>query len=477
MEHQVLFRKYRPQTFGDVVYQDLTVTALQNAFKSKRIGHSYIFFGPRGVGKTSIARILAKRLNCEKPVNNEPCNVCTSCTEITNGNSPDVLEMDAASNRSIDDVRALRESVKFHPTHGKYKIYIIDEVHMLTNDAFNGLLKTLEEPPSYVVFILATTEHHKVPETILSRCQEFYFKKIPISVLQEYVELLCKKEGLEYDSEGLFWIAKRGDGSLRDTLSFMEQAVVYTNGKLVGKEIRSMIGYVGITEYSEFLEGLFSKNPIETTIQKIETYFREGEDFLEFLWNFLEFLNSIQLIQIGASDKENVNLPPEDILVVKERFQSLPKEKLNHISEKIYMIYEKLNLMKLRNSFEMKVFLEIQMRMLIEDLSKPTVSGLILKIEELSKLVQKEAAKLGNLPEGTAKMSSSQPQKSTPVEAPKPVLPSQQSASSPSQAPSKPLSSSQHDSDKQNPLQTSLEDSLKEGFLGSEVNPKQVPEF
>lgn len=250
--HQVLFRKYRPQFFRDVIYQDLAVGSLQNAFKSKKIGHAYIFIGPRGVGKTTIARILAKRLNCERPDGVEPCNECTSCLEITKGNSNDVFEIDAASNSGVDNIRELRENVKFNAMGGKYRVYILDEVHMLSGAAFNALLKTLEEPPAHVVFILATTEYHKIPETILSRCQDFHFRKVPVTVLQNYIETLCEKESLKYDSEGLFWIAKKGDGSVRDTLSFMEQAVIFTDGNLTGVKLRKMIGYHGIDTFTDF---------------------------------------------------------------------------------------------------------------------------------------------------------------------------------------------------------------------------------
>ena len=197
--HLVFARKYRPQIFKDVIYQELAINALKNAFKNNRVGHAYIFYGPRGVGKTTIARILAKRLNCESPQNNEPCNECTSCTEITRGISNDVLEIDAASNRGIDNIRDLRENVKFSPMGGKYKVYIIDEVHMLTEPSFNALLKTLEEPPPNVVFVMATTEYHKIPETILSRCQDFTFKKVPLTELQTYIEGICKVEKIKYD--------------------------------------------------------------------------------------------------------------------------------------------------------------------------------------------------------------------------------------------------------------------------------------
>lgn len=372
----------------------MAVNALQNAFKQKKIGHAYIFFGPRGVGKTSIARILAKRLNCKSPIDNEPCNQCVSCTEITQGISQDVLEIDAASNRGIEHIRELRENVKFTPMSGKYRVYIIDEVHMLTEQAFNALLKTLEEPPAHVVFILATTEYHKIPETILSRCQDFVFKKVPIQVLQTHVESLCQKEGLKYDTEGLFWIAKKGDGSVRDTLSFMEQAVVFTDGHLTGSEIREMIGYHGIDSISEFIHGILDPAKHNQVFQKIETLFQEGQDLFKFLWDLLEFLNSILLALGNLLEKESSNIPPGDLDRIKLEFREYDTQKLNLLTEQLFVIYEKISALRLRNSQEIKIFLEIQIRKLLFEMEKPSVSGLIRKISDLTRQIQTESSQL-----------------------------------------------------------------------------------
>ncbi|TGL63143.1 DNA polymerase III subunit gamma/tau [Leptospira ognonensis] len=388
--HQVLFRKYRPQFFRDVIYQDLAVGSLQNAFKSKKIGHAYIFIGPRGVGKTTIARILAKRLNCERPDGVEPCNECNSCVEITKGNSNDVMEIDAASNSGVDNVRELRENVKFNAMGGKYRVYILDEVHMLSGAAFNALLKTLEEPPQHVVFILATTEYHKIPETILSRCQDFTFRKVPASVLQQYIETIAKKEELKFDSEGLFWIAKKGDGSVRDTLSFMEQAVVFTDGNLTGAKLRKMIGYHGIDTFIEFLNTIIDTTKSAKLFESLEHYFQEGVDLIKFIWDFVEFLNSLLLIQDNLSERESINIPQEDIQKLKTEYRSLDKELLILLSENIFLIHEKLNQMKLRSSYEVKVYLEIQFRKVILEREKPSVSGLLSKISELTKLIQSD---------------------------------------------------------------------------------------
>lgn len=392
--HQVLSRKYRPQLFQDVIYQDLPVNAIRNAIKHAKIGHAYIFFGPRGVGKTTIARIFAKRINCENPIDSEPCNKCNSCIEITKGISNDVLEIDAASHRGINHVRELRENVKYSPMGGKYKIYIIDEVHMLTTESFNALLKTLEEPPSHVVFILATTEYHKIPETILSRCQDFMFRKVPLIQLQSYLEELCKKEKLEFDTEGLFWIAKKGDGSVRDSLSFMEQAIVFTDSKLLGNDIRKMIGYHGIDTHINYLKSILNEDNHSKTLMEIEKLFHEGHDMIKFSWDFLEFIHTLILIKENLADRESVNFPPEDLQKMREEFKNLDIEKLNYLSHRLYEIYEKITMMKLRTSFEIKVYLEIQFRKIHFDINKPSLSGILNKINNLTELVQSDLRKI-----------------------------------------------------------------------------------
>ena len=477
--HQVLFRKYRPQFFRDVIYQDLAVGSLQNAFKSKKIGHAYIFIGPRGVGKTTIARILAKRLNCERPDGVEPCNECTSCLEITKGNSNDVFEIDAASNSGVDNIRELRENVKFNAMGGKYRVYILDEVHMLSGAAFNALLKTLEEPPAHVVFILATTEYHKIPETILSRCQDFHFRKVPVTALQNYIETLCEKEGLKYDSEGLFWIAKKGDGSVRDTLSFMEQAVIFTDGNLTGAKLRKMIGYHGIDTFTDFLNQLLDSSQSAQIFETLENLFQAGIDLSKFVWDFIEFLNSLLLIKDNLADRESINIPQEDLQKLKQNYRDLDREILVLLAERIFSIHEKLNLMKLRSSYEMKVYLEIQFRKLILDREKPSVSGLLAKISELTKLVQGDISHIPENLEPTATMriqtpaAASSPQKKEPtspvVDKPKQniELEAKPNPQKQEQAPpTKPATASPAASE-------DMEKLLKEKFSGMEVDPKQ----
>ena len=235
MSYIVLARKYRPMFFEDVVGQQHVTRTLQNAIEQNRIANAYLFAGPRGVGKTTVARILAKALNCEQGPTPRPCNQCSYCLEINESRSLDVFEIDGASNRGIDEVRNLRESLRYSPSAGKYRINIIDEVHMLTNEAFNALLKTLEEPPKNVLFIFATTEPHKVPATIMSRCQRFDFKRMSNKNIIEQLRMLCEKEQIEIDDESLRLIATRADGSMRDSESILDEIIAFAGKKITSK--------------------------------------------------------------------------------------------------------------------------------------------------------------------------------------------------------------------------------------------------
>ena len=228
MAYQALYRKWRPDNFEDVKGQDHIVTTLQNQIKADRIGHAYLFCGTRGTGKTSIAKIFAKAVNCEHPVNGSPCGECASCKAIAAGNSMNVIEIDAASNNGVDNIRQIREEVQYSPTQGRYKVYIIDEVHMLSIGAFNALLKTLEEPPSYVIFILATTEAHKIPVTILSRCQRYDFHRISIDTIADRLTKLMQAENINVEDKAIKYIAKAADGSLRDALSLLDQCIAFS---------------------------------------------------------------------------------------------------------------------------------------------------------------------------------------------------------------------------------------------------------
>jgi len=295
MTYLVLARKWRPQSWGDVVAQKHVTTTLQNAIEHNRLAHAYLFTGPRGVGKTSAARILAKALNCEKGPMSTPCNACSSCIEIAESRNIDVFEIDGASNRGIDEVRNLRENIRYTPAKGNYRIYIIDEVHMLTQPAFNALLKTLEEPPSHVLFIFATTEPHKVPATIISRCQRFDFHRISMQDILLRLKKICQKEKIEIDEEALFLIARKADGSLRDSQSILDQIVSYTEGKI---EADHVIQALGLIEQELFFEvtDVLASGEVSEGLALVEKVVSGGYDVEEFLVGLAEHLRNLLVV-------------------------------------------------------------------------------------------------------------------------------------------------------------------------------------
>ena len=289
MSYIVLARKYRPQTFADVYAQDHVTKILINALENDRIAHAYLFSGPRGVGKTSMARILAKSLNCQEGGKGHPCNHCSTCEEITNGTSTDVVEIDGASNTGVDDIRDLQRDLLYTTNSSKYKIYIIDEVHMLSKNAFNALLKTLEEPPDNVIFIFATTEPHKVIPTIISRCQRFDFKRIPIDLIVKNLMSICKQEVLQYEEEALFQIAKKADGGMRDALSLMDQ-VISTGKEVISEDIvREVFGILPFEVYERILLSINSGNSAEV-IRNLHAIIEMGNDIIEIVNGFLDYL-------------------------------------------------------------------------------------------------------------------------------------------------------------------------------------------
>ena len=286
MSYTALYRKFRPSTFDQVKGQDHIVQTLKNQINANRIGHAYLFCGTRGTGKTSVAKIFAKAVNCEHPVDGSPCNECETCRGITNGSAMNVIEIDAASNNGVDNIRQIRDEIQYSPSSGKYTVYIIDEVHMLSIGAFNALLKTLEEPPAYVIFILATTEPHKIPITILSRCQRYDFKRISIDTIAARLSELMEKESIEVEDKAIRYVAKAADGSMRDALSLLDQCIAFYLGqKLTYDNVLDVLGAVDNEIFSRLTRSVIDSD-VTTSLNILDEIIMQGREPGQFVKRF-----------------------------------------------------------------------------------------------------------------------------------------------------------------------------------------------
>jgi DNA polymerase-3 subunit gamma/tau len=312
MAYLVLARKYRPQTFEDVVGQEHVTRTLKNAISGDRVAHAILFSGPRGTGKTTIARILAKAVNCESGPTPTPCNACRSCQDITVGRGVDVFEIDGASNNSVDQVRELRDNSRYMPAHSRYKIYIIDEVHMLSLAAFNALLKTLEEPPAHVLFFFATTEAHKIPITILSRCQRHDLKRIATAAISQHMEALCLKEAVSISSGNLWAIARESGGSMRDALSLLDQVLACGDGQVSDEYVMNLLGGLDRQVFFDLSEATFAGD-ISRTLALIDAAFKNGQDLKRFYGDLLMHFRHIMLVKMEARTNVLADLPPSEI--------------------------------------------------------------------------------------------------------------------------------------------------------------------
>jgi DNA polymerase-3 subunit gamma/tau len=326
----VLARKWRPQLFEEVVGQQHITQTLQNAISQKRVAHAFLFTGARGVGKTSTARILAKALNCEKGPQINPCDQCTNCQEVTHGNSMDVIEIDGASNRGIDEIRELKENVRYTPAKSRYKIYIIDEVHMLTKEAFNALLKTLEEPPPHIIFIFATTEPHKIPATILSRCQRYDFKRIPFREVIGSLKRIVEEEKIQISQRGLLSIAQESEGSLRDAQSLLDQVIAYAGENIRDEDIAEVLGLIDRKILNDTIEAIANRN-VERCMEVIEVVYHFGYDLQHFCRELLQYLRNLILIKVSQHPEGLMELPEEELELFKKQAEKFQFDQLNHL--------------------------------------------------------------------------------------------------------------------------------------------------
>lgn len=328
MAYTALYRKWRPDRFEDVKGQDHIVTTLKNQITADRIGHAYLFCGTRGTGKTTIAKIFAKTVNCEHPADGSPCGTCASCKSITAGNSMNVIEIDAASNNGVDNIREIRDEVSYSPAEGKYKVYIIDEVHMLSTGAFNALLKTLEEPPSYVIFILATTEAHKIPVTILSRCQRYDFKRISVETISDRLKELMIEEKIEAEDKAVRYIAKSADGAMRDALSLLDQCVAFYLGqKLTYDNVLEVLGAVDTEVFSTMLRVVMARDILDA-IHLLEKIIIQGRDLSQFVIDFTWYLRNLLLVKSSEDIEDVLDVSSENLVRLREEAEMINQETL-----------------------------------------------------------------------------------------------------------------------------------------------------
>jgi len=385
MSYMALYRKFRPDNFKDVKGQDHIVTTLQNQIRSARIGHAYLFTGTRGTGKTTVAKLFAKTVNCEAPHEGNPCNECNVCKGIIAGNSMNVIEIDAASNNGVDNVREIVEEVRYSPTEGKYKVYIIDEVHMLSSGAFNALLKTIEEPPSYVIFILATTEVHKIPVTILSRCQRYDFKRITIDVITDRLKELMEEEKHEVEDKALRYIARVADGSLRDALSLLDQCISFYIGKSISYDnVLDVLGTVDTRVFSQLLKAV-NRQDVSECIRILDEVETAGRELSQFVIDFIWYLRNLLLIKTT----ENINdiiidISTENLMLLKQEAESIEDE----ILMRYIRVFSELS-NQIRYAARKRVPLEIALIKLCKPQMERDYESLINRIKILEDKLEK----------------------------------------------------------------------------------------
>lgn len=394
MSYTALYRKFRPSEFEDVKGQDHIVTTLQNQIKANRIGHAYLFCGTRGTGKTTVAKIFAKAVNCEHPVNGSPCGECEMCKSIAAGTSMNVIEIDAASNNGVDNIREIREEVTYRPTEGKYKVYIIDEVHMLSIGAFNALLKTLEEPPEYVIFILATTEVHKIPITILSRCQHYDFKRISIETITDRMRDLMQTEQVEVEEKALRYIAKAADGSMRDALSLLDQCIAFYLGqKLTYDHVLEVLGTVDTDVFSRLLRKVLERD-VAGVLDIVEDLVMQGRELTQLAADFTWYLRNLLLVKTSDNIEDVLDVSTENMLQLKEESKMIELDMLL----RYIRIFSELS-GQLKYATQKRVLLEVALIKLCTPAMETGQDALLDRIRAVEDKVEKGLAAAADMPQ------------------------------------------------------------------------------
>lgn len=384
MSYTALYRKFRPAEFSEVKGQDVVVKTLQNQIKSDRIGHAYLFTGTRGTGKTTIAKIMAKAVNCENLVDGNPCNECETCKSINAGASINVRELDAASNNGVDSIRQIIEEIEYPPTEGRFKVYIIDEVHMLSTGAFNALLKTLEEPPSYVIFILATTEVGKIPVTILSRCQRYDFKRISIDTIADRLRELCEREQIVADDKAIMYIAKAADGSMRDALSLLDRCnAFYLDEELSFDNVLKCLGAVDTEVFSRLLRYILSRD-VNGAINTLDEVITGGKEIRQFVADFMGYLRNIMLLKSSSEMADVIEVSSENLKLIQEEAKIITEDE---VIRYIRILSELDN--QIRYASNKRVLVEIAIIKLCRPAIEPDVSEIMGRLEKLESQVEK----------------------------------------------------------------------------------------
>ena len=413
MSYTALYRKFRPDEFEDVKGQDAIVKTLKNQIKADRIGHAYLFCGTRGTGKTTVAKIFAKAVNCEHPVDGSPCGECAMCKAIAAGTSMNVIEIDAASNNGVDNIREIREEVAYRPAEGRYKVYIIDEVHMLSIGAFNALLKTLEEPPEYVIFILATTEAHKIPITILSRCQRYDFKRISIDTIAARLRELIDKEGWDVEEKAVRYIARMADGSMRDSLSLLDQCVAFYLGEtLTYDHVLEVLGAVDTEVFSRLLRELLNLD-VRKVIETVDELVMQGRELSQLAADFTWYLRNLMLVRSSEDMEDVLDVSSENLARLKEEAQMVDDDTLMRY---IRVFADLTN--QLKYATQKRVLLEVTLIKLCRPAMDQNLDALSDRIRAIEKQMEQGAFQVVQMAP-----TAYTPMDETPVSKKKPELP------------------------------------------------------